>query len=47
MCEEGVEEGTQHAAMMKTNVQDECLGGEIFQFDMLGSVGQKVQCPIA
>ena len=47
MCEEGVEEGTQHAALRKTSVQDECLGGELIQSDMLGSVGQKVQYPIA
>ena len=46
MCEEGVEEVTQHTSLRKTSVQ-ECLGGEFIQSDMLGSVGQKVQYPIA
>ena len=47
MCEEGVEEGTQHTALRKTSVQDESLRDELIQSDMLGSVGQKVQYPIA
>lgn len=47
MCEQGIQVGTEYAALRGSSAQGQCRGGEVTHSHHLGSACQEVQDPVA